>query len=201
MVRLRLQRFGAKRRPYYRVVAADQRKARNGRFIEQLGTYDPKKEPPLIRLDAERVEYWIDNGAKATDTVWSFVVRMREEAPNVVDLSEEGADEAKREELRRQRQEEIDERRRELADSVELEDEHTGTGDDEDDEEASDEEASDEEASDEEASEDEGSADDDAEQEAEDQEAEEEASEDEADDESADQEADDEADDEEKSDE
>lgn len=145
MVRLRLQRFGAKRRPYYRVVAADQRKARNGRFIEQLGTYDPKKEPPLIRLDFERVEYWLDNGAQATDTVWSFVQRMRDEAGNVVDLSEEGADEAKREELRRQRQEEIDERRRELAESVELEDEHTGTGDDED---AGDEESADDAAED-----------------------------------------------------
>ena len=118
MVRLRLQRFGAKREPYYRIVAADQRKARNGRYIEQLGTYDPKEEPPEIRIDGERTEYWIDNGAQPTDTVQSFIERLEEKASNVTDLSEEGADEARREERRQERREEIEQRRQELADAA-----------------------------------------------------------------------------------
>ena len=136
MVRLRLQRFGAKREPYYRIVAADQRKARNGRFIEQLGTYDPKQEPAEVRIDGERAEYWVDNGAQPTDTVQSFIERLEDEAPNVTDLSEEGADEARREERRRQRREEIEKRRQELADAASSSDE----SDDSDEAEAADDE-------------------------------------------------------------
>jgi small subunit ribosomal protein S16 len=179
MVRLRLQRFGDKRSPYYRIVAADQRKARNGRYIEQLGTYDPKVEPPVIRMDGERVHYWIDNGAQPSDTVQSFVDRLEEEASNVVDLSEEGEDEAKREARRQERREEIEQRRRELAESIsertdeekdadeeaeaESADEETEETEQADGSEASDAEADEEEADTDEAEEKEGASDGDAE--------------------------------------
>ena len=178
MVRLRLQRFGAKRQPSYRIVAADQRNARNGAFIEQLGTYDPKVDPAEIRMDVERVEYWLDNGARPSDTVRSFVKRMRQEESPVVDLSKEGADEAHREEMRRQREEEIAERRAELAaaseeadeqdeaeeadeaEEVEAQDDDAQDDDEADEAEATDETSDEDEASEEEASEDEASEDD-----------------------------------------
>lgn len=69
MVKLRLARFGAKKKPFYRVVAADSRGKRDGRFIEVLGTYDPRKDPPEVRLNAERVKYWLSVGAQPTDMV------------------------------------------------------------------------------------------------------------------------------------
>lgn len=93
-VRLRLQRHGAKKRPHYRVVATDKRNARDGRFIELLGTYDPLQEPPVVRMHRERIEYWIGVGAQPSETVLSLVRQMRR--GDVVDLSEEGADEADR---------------------------------------------------------------------------------------------------------
>ncbi len=68
MVKIRLRRMGAKKRPFYRLVAADSRSPRNGRFIEVLGTYDPTQDPPTIVLKKERIEYWISNGAQPTDT-------------------------------------------------------------------------------------------------------------------------------------
>ena len=69
MVKIRLRRMGAKKAPYYRVVVADSRKARDGRFIEEIGTYDPLTEPATINIDMERANYWIANGAQPTDTV------------------------------------------------------------------------------------------------------------------------------------
>ena len=69
MVKIRLRRRGAKKAPYYRVVVADSRKARDGRFIEEIGTYDPLTEPATINIDMERANYWIANGAQPTDTV------------------------------------------------------------------------------------------------------------------------------------
>ncbi|AWV90356.1 30S ribosomal protein S16 [Bradymonas sediminis] len=93
-VRLRLQRHGAKKRPHYRVVATDQRNSRDGRFIELLGTYDPLQDPPVVRMNSERVEYWIGVGAQPSETVGSLVRRMRR--GDVVDLSVEGADKAAR---------------------------------------------------------------------------------------------------------
>ncbi len=69
MVKIRLRRMGAKKNPYYRVVVADSRSPRDGRFIEELGTYDPLAEPALVKIDLERAKYWISNGAQPTDTV------------------------------------------------------------------------------------------------------------------------------------
>ena len=69
MVKIRLRRMGAKKAPYYRIVVADSRSPRDGRFIEELGTYDPMAEGEKLKVDNERVSYWIANGAQPTDTV------------------------------------------------------------------------------------------------------------------------------------
>lgn len=69
MVKIRLRRMGAKKNPFYRVVVADSRAPRDGRCIEELGFYDPQAESEQIKVDLERVKYWIDNGAQPTDTV------------------------------------------------------------------------------------------------------------------------------------
>lgn len=76
MVRIRLRRMGAKKRPFYRIVVADQRCARDGRFIENLGHYDPNLEPPEIKLDAEKAKEWMRKGAIPTDTVRSLLVKQ-----------------------------------------------------------------------------------------------------------------------------
>ena len=69
MVKIRLRRMGAKKAPFYRVVVADSRFARDGRFIEEIGSYDPTKEPSVVKIDAEKAKQWLDNGAQPTDTV------------------------------------------------------------------------------------------------------------------------------------
>ena len=61
--------MGAKKSPFYRVVVADSRFARDGRFIEEIGYYDPTKEPSVVKIDAEKAKQWLDNGAQPTDTV------------------------------------------------------------------------------------------------------------------------------------
>jgi small subunit ribosomal protein S16 len=68
-VKIRLRRMGAKRAPFYRVVVADSRYPRDGRFIEEIGTYDPTKDPAVVNIDAEKAKKWISNGAQPTDTV------------------------------------------------------------------------------------------------------------------------------------
>lgn len=68
-VKIRLRRMGAKKAPFYRIVVADSRYPRDGRFIEELGYYDPTKEPSVIKVDAEKAKKWIANGAQPTDTV------------------------------------------------------------------------------------------------------------------------------------
>lgn len=75
MVRLRLKRFGRRNRPYYRLCAMDQRTARNGRPIEELGFYDPieKDQAKALKVNAERAQYWLGVGAQATDTVRSLL--------------------------------------------------------------------------------------------------------------------------------
>jgi small subunit ribosomal protein S16 len=78
-VKIRLQRFGTKKRPYYRIVAADSRVKRDGRFLEQVGTYDPMKTPGDVRLKLERIEHWVSVGAKPSDTVASLVRQFRRE--------------------------------------------------------------------------------------------------------------------------
>jgi len=69
MVKIRLRRDGAKKAPYYKVVVADSRFPRDGRFIEEIGAYDPMKEPAMIKIDTEKYEQWMKNGAKPTETV------------------------------------------------------------------------------------------------------------------------------------
>ena len=68
-VKIRLRRMGAKKAPFYRVVVADSRFPRDGRFIEEIGYYDPTKEPAVVKIDAEKAQKWIANGAQPTDTV------------------------------------------------------------------------------------------------------------------------------------
>lgn len=68
-VKIRLKRMGSKKRPYYRVVVADSRSPRDGRFIEEIGFYNPMSEPKACKIDKARVNYWIGVGAKPTDTV------------------------------------------------------------------------------------------------------------------------------------
>lgn len=68
-VKIRLRRMGAKKSPFYRVVVADSRYPRDGRFIEQVGTYNPMTEPATVEFDAEKIAKWISNGAQPTDTV------------------------------------------------------------------------------------------------------------------------------------
>ncbi|MBS4539772.1 30S ribosomal protein S16 [Clostridium sp. D2Q-11] len=68
-VKIRLKRMGAKKKPFYRIVVADSRSPRDGRFIEELGYYNPVSEPKEIKIDAEKAVKWLNNGAKPTDTV------------------------------------------------------------------------------------------------------------------------------------
>lgn len=69
MVKIRLRRMGAKKNPYYRIVVADSRSPRDGRCIEEIGTYNPLSEPAAVTVDADKAKTWIQNGAQPTDTV------------------------------------------------------------------------------------------------------------------------------------
>lgn len=77
MVKIRLQRFGAKGAPFYHIVVADSRSPRDGRIIEQIGTYDPMKNPAEVKVDSQKVEKWIKNGAKPTDTVKALIEKAK----------------------------------------------------------------------------------------------------------------------------
>src|SRR6476620_6948744 len=79
-VSIRLRREGAKNRPYYRVVVADSRSPRDGKFIEVIGTYDPKKSGHNSSLNVERAEYWISKGAQPSDTVRRLVKKNKKRA-------------------------------------------------------------------------------------------------------------------------
>lgn len=68
-VKIRLKRIGAKKSPFYRIIVADSRAARNGRFIEEIGYYNPLTEPKTIKIDNDRAQNWLNNGAKPTDSV------------------------------------------------------------------------------------------------------------------------------------
>ena len=68
-VKIRLKRMGAKKKPFYRVVVADSRSPRDGKFIEEIGYYNPISTPEVIKIDAEKAQKWISNGAQATETV------------------------------------------------------------------------------------------------------------------------------------
>ncbi len=73
MLAIRLARIGKTKKPFYRVVVMDKRRPRNGRFVEVVGTYDPLKKPAEVKLNAERIRYWIGCGAQPSDTVRSFL--------------------------------------------------------------------------------------------------------------------------------
>lgn len=75
MIKLRLRRMGAKKRPSYRIVAADSRSPRDGRFIETIGLYDPLTEPATVRVDVERARHWLAVGAQPTETVRDLLRR------------------------------------------------------------------------------------------------------------------------------
>ena len=73
MLSIRLARIGKKKMPFYRVVVIDKRRPRNGRFVEIVGTYDPLKKPAEVKLNAERINYWLGHGAQPSDTVRSLL--------------------------------------------------------------------------------------------------------------------------------
>lgn len=77
MVKIRLQRVGAKKAPFYHIVVADSRVARDGKVIEKIGTYDPMTKPSTIVLDKEKAEKWIKNGAKPTETVKALIEKAK----------------------------------------------------------------------------------------------------------------------------
>lgn len=77
MVRIRLTRMGQKRRPFYRMVAADARAPRDGRFIEQLGYYDPMRDPKVVKLKLERIDHWLSVGAQPSDTATTLIAKAR----------------------------------------------------------------------------------------------------------------------------
>jgi small subunit ribosomal protein S16 len=76
-VKIRLSRAGAKKAPFYRIVATNSRSPRDGRFIEQIGVYDPTREPPELRYDEERFNHWVSKGATASDTIAELVKKQK----------------------------------------------------------------------------------------------------------------------------
>ncbi len=80
MVKIRLARHGAKKRPYYRIVVADSRCPRDGKFIDDIGRYNPLTDPKMIKIDLEKADQWIANGAQPTDTVAALIKKCREQA-------------------------------------------------------------------------------------------------------------------------
>ncbi len=78
-VKLRLTRMGKKGKPFYRIVAMDSRKARDGQYIESIGYYDPTKEPAVVKIDTEVANKWINNGAQCTDTVKALLKKEGEQ--------------------------------------------------------------------------------------------------------------------------
>ena len=79
MVKIRLRRMGAKKAPFYRIVVADSRYPRDGRFIEEIGFYNPMVEPAEVKVDAEKAKKWIANGAQPTDTVKALLKKVSAE--------------------------------------------------------------------------------------------------------------------------
>ncbi len=76
MIKIRLKRMGAKKRPSYRLIVADSRSPRDGRFIETIGFYDPIAEPAIVRVDGDRARHWVSVGAQPTDTARSLLVQQ-----------------------------------------------------------------------------------------------------------------------------
>jgi small subunit ribosomal protein S16 len=80
MLSIRLRRVGTTKKPHYRVVVADSRAWRDGRFVEVLGHYDPRQDPAVVKIDAERARFWIGKGARPSDTVRSLLGKSQEAA-------------------------------------------------------------------------------------------------------------------------
>lgn len=76
-VKIRMSRHGAKKKPFYRIVVSDERSPRDGKYIEQVGTYDPKAVTGGIKLDREKIEKWMKQGAKPTQTVSEIIIRYK----------------------------------------------------------------------------------------------------------------------------
>jgi small subunit ribosomal protein S16 len=83
MVVIRLARAGTKKKPFYRVVVADRRDARDGRFIEQVGTYDPRKQAHGLAVQLDRVDHWVGHGAQPSETVGHLIARAKAAQPKV----------------------------------------------------------------------------------------------------------------------
>ena len=81
MLAIRMRRAGSKNRPFYRIVVTEAKSAREGRFVEVLGHYDPRTKPETVRIDRERVAHWIKSGANPSDTVRTLLDRLPAEAP------------------------------------------------------------------------------------------------------------------------
>ena len=79
-VRIRLKRVGAKNAPYYRIVVADARSPRDGKFIEEIGSYQPRKKGQNVQMDLERAKYWVSKGAQPSETVASFIKKATKAA-------------------------------------------------------------------------------------------------------------------------
>jgi small subunit ribosomal protein S16 len=75
MVRIRLARHGAKKKPFYRIVVTDSRSPRDGRYIEQIGYYDPTKNPAVVEIKKEKLDHWLQNGAQPSETVGQLIKR------------------------------------------------------------------------------------------------------------------------------
>ena len=88
MVKIRLTRMGSKKRPFYRVMAIDERKQRDGRPLEFLGTYDPRIEPAALNLDLDGIDAWVGKGAQLSDTVRSLVNRVKREGNTAADSAQ-----------------------------------------------------------------------------------------------------------------
>lgn len=78
-VRIRLARAGAKKSPYYHVIATDARNSRDGKFLEQIGSYDPRKQPAKFEIDMDRLAYWVKAGAQQSETVEALVKRFKKQ--------------------------------------------------------------------------------------------------------------------------
>lgn len=77
MLAIRLNRIGKKKQPFYRVVVIDKRRPRDGRFVDVVGTYNPLKDPPEVKLDAERLKHWLSQGAQPSETVQTFIRKQK----------------------------------------------------------------------------------------------------------------------------
>jgi len=91
-VKIRLRRMGAKKAPFYRVVVADSRFPRDGRFIEEIGYYNPMEKPAVIKIDSEKANQWIANGAQPTDTVKMLLKKNKTINPKTEEKAETATD-------------------------------------------------------------------------------------------------------------